>query len=224
MKMKKIYILLLIVLMALTLTACGDNDAESQETKDTEKVSKTTAEDTSFSDVLNTSEGVDNYYFELEMTSQDQVINTKMWVMGSDAKIESAGQILYYFVSQSTMAAYSEDTNQLIVMQLEGMEETETPFTIADDLDSSTFDSIYYKGTENLDGKTVYVYEYSAADIQAKYYVWADTGIIIKMETEADGYAVSYYFKDMTVNEVTKADFEYPAGAQIVDMGSLTLD
>ena len=76
---------------------------------------------------------------------------------------------------------------------------------------------------KTLDGKTVYVYGTDATDFSGKYYIWADTGIIIKMETSLGGNETSYYFKDLTIGEVTEDDFSYPAGAEILDMGSFSM-
>ena len=248
--MKTFWCFLLAVLMVLALVACGDGGSESeeasepQETADeiadtasestedpsgtssesTEDTSGTSSEGTSFSDALDTSSAdFDNYYFELETTYQGQeTMHAEMWVMGSDVKIAYEGQIMYYYVSESRMAIYSEKANQVVLMPIEGMEEIETPFALADELDRSTFSDVYYAGTEQLDGKTVSVYEYSAGGMQAKYYVWADTGIILKMEADSGDYTTSYYYKNMTLNEVTEADFEYPADASVLDMSSLT--
>ena len=231
--MRKFCSILLAVLMIVSLVACGgnsesENEQDSQETAgvaagsetgEAEGGSEPSSEDMSFEDALNHSGDIDNYYFELIMESQgEEYQNAKMWVMDSKMKFEIAGQISYYDFSEGTAAFYSEDTNQVILMPVGEMEEMETPFTVEEDLDASDFDSFYYKGTETLEGKTVYVYEYSVAGYSVKYYLWADTGIIVKMETDSGEYKDSYYFKDLTLDCVSESDFEYPAGAEVVDM------
>jgi hypothetical protein len=55
-------------------------------------------------------------------------------------------------------------------------------------------------------------------DVYAKYYIWKDTGIIIKMIINADEYESEYYFKNMTVNELTDEDLDFPEDAQKMDM------
>lgn len=232
--MKKIWTLLLAVLMIFTLAACGGgsesaNESDTEETlnetadvisENTEDGSELSSEETSFADVLTDSEDLDNYYYELIVeTPGVETQDTKMWVMGQKMKMETAGQIMYYDFAEGTVASYTEETNQLIVMSVGDTGEMETPFSVEDDIDSSTYDFIYYQGTEELDGKTVYVYDYSVDEYSVKYYIWADTGIILKMETDSDGYESSYYFKDLAIDCVTESDLEYPAGASVINMG-----
>ena len=116
------------------------------------------------------------------------------------------------------MGVYVEAANQLTVAPLTETIEFESPFTLASEIETKTFDYISYIGTEDLDGKTVYVFENTAPEASVKYYVWADTGIIIKMEASTDTGAGTYYFKDLSLGTVTADDFEYPAGAEILDL------
>jgi len=232
--MRKFWSLLLAVLMIVTLVACGGSSGSESESETEEPVSETAGSvsettenesesssgDMSFADALYGSGELDNYYFELIMEAQgEEIQNAKMWVMGQKMKFEAAGQITYYDFEAGTAAFYSKDTNQVIVMTVGETDGMDTPLSVEQDIDSSTYDSIYYQGTEDLDGKTVYVYDYSVAGYSATYYIWADNGILLKMETDANGYVSSYYFKDLTLNSVTESDFEYPAGASVLDMG-----
>lgn len=170
-----------------------------------------------FSEVLKDGSEFNNYHFILEMTLPGQTTSSEIWVMDSNLKFAGEGQIVYYNTSEGTMGVYLAATNQLTVAPITEAIEIETPFTLAEEVDLEASDRILYTGTEELDGKSVYIFEVTGF---GKYYVWADNGIIIKMEVESDGSYMSYYFRDLSIGTVTMDDFAYPAGAEIIDLSA----
>ena len=179
----------------------------------------TAAEGPVFSDALSTGAEYTNYHFILELTTSMGSDTVEGWVMDSDIKWDAEGQIIFCISSQGTMGVYVKSANQLTIAPLTEAVEIETPFTVAEELDPELFSSTYYIGTEELDGKTVYVYESTMPEYVTTFYVWADNGIIIKMDViEQGGTVVSYFFKDLSIGTVTTDDFAYPAGAEVFDL------
>ncbi len=179
------------------------------------------AEGLAFSEVLSTGAEYTNYHFILELTTSMGFDTMESWVMDSDVKYDAEGQIIFCISSQGTMGVYLKSTNQLTVTPITEVVEIESPFTIAEELDPVVFSSLNCTGTEELDGKTVYVYESTMPEYIATFYVWADNGIIIKMDvTEQGGTVVSYFFRDLSIGTVTSDDFVYPEGAEVFDVSN----
>ena len=230
MNMKKFLVFLLVLLLTLSMAACGgggdtnddsdpnggNNGSQIDGNDDTDSDPD---EEITFEDSLKDDDIYQNYYFELESSLNGEVTPTsKFWFLNGDMKFESDEQAIFLKPSEEQMGIYTKETNQLVMMPLSDTEDFYTPFTAVDEIEDDMFDSIAYKGTEELDGKTVEVFEYDAMDVYAKYYIWKDTGIIIKMIINADEYESEYYFKNMTVNELTDEDLDFPEDAQKMDM------
>lgn len=172
-----------------------------------------------FQDTIKSGSEFKNYYFELVITDSIQEIpSIKIWAMDNNIKIEDQLQTIYINSETGTAAAYNKAINQIVVAPITEAFDMVTPFTLVSEIDPQTFDMVHYKGTEDLDGKKVYVFENTAANFEARYYVWADTGIIIKMEATHGDMSGTYYFKDLTVGDVNDSDFVYPDGVEIIDM------
>jgi hypothetical protein len=71
-----------------------------------------------------------------------------------------------------------------------------------------------YTSIYKLEGKTCYVYGDSGLEYTVKVYVWAQTGIVVKLETTAYGYETNFAFKNLKLNSVTDADLAYPEGVK----------
>ena len=104
----------------------------------------------SFSDALDGSDTYDNYYFELELVTGGQAVDSpKIWVMGENMKYETAQQSIFYNYDGGTMGVYTKDANQLVITPIMETVDIETPFTLASEIGSETFNDISYQGTEN---------------------------------------------------------------------------
>ncbi len=182
--------------------------------------SETAGNGPEFSQALQNTSDMTNYHFILEMSMAGMDNSSEIWVMDNNMKFAAEGQIIYYNQSEGTMGIYASETNQLIVSPITETAEMESPFTLADEIEADAYDETQYVGTEELDGKTVYVYNTTVPEFTATYYIWADTGIIVKMETTIGGQTSTYMFKDLSIGTVTEADFAYPAGAEILDLGA----
>ncbi len=172
-----------------------------------------------FKDVV-MSNNITNYYFEAIMENGSMETTFKLWVMDNSMKLEDPMQTVFVNSSQGIMGMYLASTNQVIITPMTEPINIDTPFSLVSDLDAETFDMINYTGTETLDDKKVYVFENTVPGFEAKYYVWADKGIIIKMIANYGDMTNSLYFKDLTIGNVTEADFQYPSGAEIIDVSS----
>lgn len=173
----------------------------------------------SFRDSINDGNTYDNYYFELIMFNAGQQEETlKLWVMGNSMKAEAQGMTTFFNQENGTMGVYTAATNQVVITPIMEMMPIMTPFTFMDEFDPQTFDDIMYKGEENLDGKDVLVFENTVPGFEAKYYVWKEHKIIIKMEASSGTYEGSFYFKDLSLGSVTQDDINYPAGAEVLNL------
>lgn len=238
--MKRILLLITLVMLILFTACSDDNDKETSTNDDNEIInednndevtdenqdesdSEVTSDQISFTDVINNDNTYNNYYFELEITDGVQEVpNIKIWVMDNSMKWETPDQIIYS--TNGSVAMYLKESNQLMVSPANQPMDTVTPFSLVSDIDDETYDYINYKGAETLDGKKVHVYENTAPEFNAKYYIWDQTGIIVKMEASYGSYSGTYYFKDLELGKVTESDFSYPDGAEIIDLNSLGIE
>ncbi len=172
-----------------------------------------------FGSFVNNPSRFDNYYYELVMENAGQMENRmKIWVIGNSMKAEAQGTITYYNHMNGTMGVYTAQSNQVIVTPIMEMMYMPNPFTFVDELDPATFDEVMYRGEESFDGKSVMVFENTAPGFEARYYVWKDYNLIIKMEAKSAGYQTSFYFKDLAFDVVEEGDITYPPGAEVMDL------
>lgn len=173
----------------------------------------------SFEDSISNEGTYDNYYFELIMfNAGQQEESMKLWVIGNNMKAEAQGMTTFFNQENGTMGVYTAATNQVVITPIMEMMPIMTPFTFVDEFDPQTFDDIMFKGEEILDGKDVLVFENTAPGFEAKYYVWKEHKIIIKMEASSGTYEGSFYFKDLSLGSVSQDDINYPAGAEVLNL------
>jgi len=228
--MKKFLVFSLAALLTISLAACGGNgdtnngdqgngDTNGSQVTDDGEGSLEPEGDITFEDSLKAEGIYENYYFEMEVNVNGEDFPTsQLWFLGGDMKFENQDQAIFIKPSEEQMGIYTKETNQMVLMPISENEDFYTPFTAAEEIEEEVYEGILYKGSETLDGKTVDVFEYDAMDVYAKYYIWRDTGIIVKMIVHADEYESEYYFKNMRVNELTADDLAYPEDAEIMDM------
>ncbi len=175
-----------------------------------------------FSELFTSTQGLTNYSFELYMkNNQMEMPSIKIWVDGTNFRSEDDMMAMFYLPDQGILGMYNKAANQVMVSPITEAIPITTPFTLIDEIDDSTFDLIHYKGIETFEDKEVAVYENTTVGFGARYYVWKEYGIIVKMEVLVDGYEAIYEFRNLKIGSVSTSDFEYPEDADVVDMSNL---
>jgi hypothetical protein len=142
----------------------------------------------------------------------------KLWVIDNNMKAETEGMITYYNQENGTMGVYISASNQVVITPIEEDVSIPTPFTFVDEIDSSAFAEIMFKGEEMLDGKDVLVFENAKPGFEVKYYIWKDHQIIIKMDAQNGDLEGGFYFKDFSLDTVQIEDISYPPGAEVLNV------
>jgi hypothetical protein len=164
---------------------------------------------------------IENYAFDLYMNTNNMVAGNLSYAANATNFVaEDDNMITYYLGDSGKMGVYTKASNQLMVSPAMETVEMVTPFTVVDQLDPSTFDAMYYKGTDTFDGKTVYVFKNEMPGYSTELYVWDAYGLVVHMSTEAGGSSAVMEFRNLIVNEVDPSVFEFPAGAEIIDLTS----
>lgn len=238
--MKKSIWIVIILVLILTLTACGSDTSDSQtsETNATEvTTSETTSETTAAqteavsetsengdilaADIFKTDTKADSYAYELIMSSGGQVIGGfNLWVDGDKVRFDltDQGQSMYFDYEKQEAYIYSAADNTLLKTPIETLgNEWESPFLFAEELDADALSSMNYKGSEKLDGKACQIFEYDNMGNKVTYYVWEEKGLILKIIMEIDGQPeYEYYFKNLELDGNFEKELELPEGAKIV--------
>ncbi|PKM94823.1 MAG: hypothetical protein CVU84_07820 [Firmicutes bacterium HGW-Firmicutes-1] len=179
--------------------------------------------DITIGEILTDTKRYDNYYFELIITdTANSDFSMKLWFMNGSYKSDSLGITTFVNQSKGIMGVYTQANNQVVITPILEYEELVTPFTYMNELDRETFDKVYYKGKEDLDGKSVLVFENTTPTQEMKIYIWEDTGIIIKLDINSGPQKRIVYFKDLTLGNVIEADITYPAGSIVMDLSSVS--
>ena len=236
---KRIWMVIILV-MALALTACGSDTKTDESTEVTTETtaSETTAETTVVtteaasettennevlaSDIFNRDSKIDSYAYELIMSSGGQVIGGfNLWVDGDRVRFylsADEGQSMYFDYAKKEAYIYVKAENTLMKMPIESLgNEWESPFLFAEELDDDALSAMKNKGTETVDGKKCRVFEYDNLGTKAIYYVWEEKGLILKMIVEVEGQPTyEYYFKNLNIDGNYDKELELPEGATIV--------
>ncbi len=236
---KSIWIVIILILM-LTLTACGSDTPNAETTEATASVattsetsSETTAAQTEAvsetsengdllaADIFKTDTKADRYAYELIMSSGGQVIGGfNLWVDGDKVRFDltDQGQSMYFDYEKQEAYIYIEADNTLLKTPIETLgNEWESPFLFAEELDADALSAMNYKGSEKLDGKDCQIFEYDNMGTKVTYYVWEEKGLILKMIMEVDGQPTyEYYFKNLQIDGNFDKELEFPEGAKIV--------
>ena len=233
--------MVIILIMTMTLSACGsgtpDEDAtESTEATSSEAISSeatTVAEQTETvsetsedvdvlaSDIFKRGSKADNYAYEYVMSSDGQfVASFKLWVDGNRVRFDATdqGQSMYMDYDKQEGYVYIASDNTLIKTPIGSLgNEWDSPFTFANELDDSALLAMKNKGTETIDGKLCQLFEYDNMGAKVTYYVWKEKGLILKMIMEIDGQPTfEYYFKNLVIDGNFDKELELPKGAKIV--------
>ncbi|GAU76642.1 hypothetical protein [Fusibacter sp. 3D3] len=162
-------------------------------------------------DVLANGDDYKNYYCEIAIFDAHEP--TKLWYNKGDFKTigYEPDLVTYNKASIPESATYIPGSEIMAVVPSAVTYIPTNPFTVLDDFyETFNLGQAPYIETIEYDGKTCYVYEDSGLEYDIKVYVWAENGIVIKLETTAYGYESNFAFKNLKLNGVTEADFEYP--------------
>lgn len=230
--------MVIILLMALALTACSSDTpiessievSPSEAEITSETMSETTAVETSetseedeimASDVFDRDVKSDRYAYEYVMSSNGQVVGGfKLWVDGDRVRYDMAdlGQSMYFDYEKQEAYVYSVADNTAIKTPIETLgNEWESPFMFASELDDDALSTMKYVGTDTLDGNKCQLFEYDSMGTKVTYYVWEEKGIILKMIMEVEGQpSFEYYFKNFEIDGNFDEELELPKDAIIV--------
>lgn len=206
-----------------TLTTGNDTqtiniEAESTSAKPIGYALKAAENSPSFEELLSYDRH-DNYYFDLIVSTVGAPDSSmKLWVIGESYKSITQGITLFVNKETGKMGVYEPNTNQVIITPLLDDTPLMTPFTYIDELDKDLFKFTHYKGTTQLDNKSVEVFEYEGAGTSVTYYLWRDYHLILKVDTKVGDIISSFYFKDLAFDTVTMEDISYPAGAKVIEV------
>lgn len=156
-----------------------------------------------------------NYYCEIAIFDAHEP--TKLWYNKGNFKTigYEPDLVTYNKASIPESATYIPGSEIMAVVPSAVTYIPTNPFTVLDDFyEVFNLGDASYIETVEFDGKTCYLYEDSGLEYDIKVYVWADNGIVIKLETTAYGYETNFAFKNLKLNGVTEADFEYPKGVK----------
>ena len=162
-------------------------------------------------EVLANGDNYSNYYCEIAIFDAHEP--TKLWYNKGDFKTigYEPDLVTYSKASIPESATYVPGSEIMAVVPSAVTYVPTNPFNVLDDVyEAFNLGEASYIETVEFDGKMCYLYEDSGLEYDIKVYVWADNGIVIKLETIAYGYETHFAFKNLKLNGVTEADFEYP--------------
>lgn len=180
-------------------------------------------EDISIQRILDANhDNIKTYEFDLYLNSNGMEMGNLHYATdGVNFIAEDDNMITYYLSESGKMGVYTKASNQLVITPAIEVATIETPFTLTSDLDPETFDQMYYKGTTTFDDKTVYIFQNVMPAYNTELYVWPEYDLIIHMSSDVNGYSAILEFQNLKINELDESAFDFPEGAEILDMTSM---
>jgi len=170
------------------------------------------------------SAAISSMYCEVNITSTAsgfEPYTMKEWVKGDKLKMEMTieGTTTIMIFNGQDMYMYYPDENYAMKMTFG---EDDTYSSALDETESmGDYDPILV-GSEMVDGKDCYVFEYSAEGAGTKMWLWKQYGLPVKMTMTDSSGTTTMLYKNYSFNNIADSEFELPAGVEVIDMSDMT--
>ena len=167
-------------------------------------------------DVLSKATAIANFYCEVTVTTPDNVVQTmKQWVKGDKMRMEmttSEGAVIIIF-NGTDMYMYDVETKTAIKFSAAASEE----YTSAlDDTEALEDYNPTLIGSETLDGKDCYVFQYIDQGVTTKMWIWKLHGLPIKVTLTDSTGTTTMLYKNISFDVIADSQFQLPADAVIM--------
>ena len=179
----------------------------------------TTAAAPSASQLSEKAKGLTEYSFDAHIDAAGQTITATYHVKGDKIRqqISVAGQESALLLDTTKQTAYMLLPAEKMAMKLDfsqAASRMENPGQRAKSLPANA----RVVGTETIDGKQAVVYEVPDGAGQGKFWMWADRGLPLKIETSTPEGKVTVLFTNYDFSSQPDSLFELPADTEIVDL------
>lgn len=233
-KLKKLSLIAIIFVMALTFSGCWKKDKAAQQPAPAPVVQKPLTDMELFENLFKKSKDQKNYYFEQEMEIVGLTSTAKTWIKGTKIRTEMDIMGMTQIMVGDTndiMYTYTPSTKKATKMDMaeikESMGEADLSEMLGELKDKAEIKKL---GDETIDGKKCQVFEFKIKDVVQgkaieglmKFWIWEKHGLPVKFEMSMDGQAAgTAYYKNFDFGPIPDSLFELPSDAQIVDMTDL---
>jgi outer membrane lipoprotein-sorting protein len=213
----------ILFLSCLALAGCGGKKETGPAPGEKPAASKTGGDESAAS-LFAKARDIKGMSYDYVMTMPNETVSGKVWMQGKNVKTEGTadGQKIVSIINgdTNTCYAYYPDQNTAMRMTSEGeAQETKAPTDYTEDVDPL---ALKFVETAVFDGAKCKVYTWQSAEGTMKYWVRADYGIPVRVETTlADGTQMVMEYKNLKVGPVPAKTFELPAGVQVTDMNEM---
>ena len=213
---KKIFILTLVTLTLLGLSACKKayvQDGESNLVMNGTNM----AESDSLDILLGRAKNVSNIRYDI--VSADAKTIQKFWFKGKKMRMEAEKTVTIFNQEDQVMYIYTPAENKAIKMSLGlGQQKEESIADQAANLDQYKPEVI---GNEVVDGKNCLVIQYKWGSTISKEWLWKKYGLPIKIETTDGKNKTTVTYENFDFSVIPDNMFELPKDVQITDMTNL---
>jgi len=210
-----------------TTTTTSAAPTTTTTTTTTTKATTTTAPATTASgedalaDIFSKAAGITSMYCEVTTSIPDGTSQMmKQWVKGDKFKMEmtSEGETFIVIYNGQDMYMYYPEENFAMKMTAA---EGDSYDSAVDETESMGDYSPVLVGSETVDGKDCYVFEYSAEGVTTRTWIWKQYGLPVKMTMTDSSGTTTMLYKNYSFNSIPDAEFELPDGVEIMDMSGM---
>jgi outer membrane lipoprotein-sorting protein len=162
-------------------------------------------------------------YCEVTMTSTASGFmpyTMKQWVKEDKLKMEmtTEGVTTIMIFNGQDMYMYYPEENYAIKMTSEGDDTYDSALDETEAMED--YDPVLV-GSETVDGKDCYVFEYSSDGASTKIWLWKQYGLPVKMTLTDSSGTTTMLYKNYSFNNIADSEFELPAGVEVMDMSDM---
>lgn len=185
----------------------------------------TTSDSDILADIFSKSAAINNMYCEVNISSTDpefEPYTIKEWVKQDKMKMEMTvdGETVIIIFNGQDMYMYYPSENMAMKYPSETGEDTYS--SALDDTESmGDYDPVLV-GSETVDGKDCYVFEYSAEGYSTKMWVCKLGGVPIKITSTDSSGTMTMLYTNYKFDKIPDSEFELPAGVEVIDMSDMT--
>lgn len=231
MKMKKVWVICLILLLTLSLSFIAGCSSQPKETtappaKTDSGAQKTADDKEAVKSLFSKGKEVKEMCYEMHITASGLTVESKTWFKGQKMKTDTLvnGQraVSIFDMAKGELISYLPEKNMATKMKIDEYQGKDniTPLDYLEELEKSEFQIL---GTETVNGMECKVISVSDKLGKAKMWISVDYGIVVKMEEEVDGKKTVVEFKNIKIGPGSVPDdtFNLPQGVKVMDINAM---